>query len=282
MRLLYFRPRTLEEAVHTLAESRGTILSGGTDFFPSLGDRTMTTPIVDISAVAELKGIHLVSDTICIGGRTTWNEILEAPLPRGFDGLKAAAREVGSVQIQNVATVAGNLCNASPAADGIPTLLALDAEVTLASVAGVRRMPLANFVLGNRRTMKRSDEILSAVTVPRRLENSASIFLKLGSRRYLVISIAMVAANLVIDERGKIAEALLAVGACSASALRLHGLEQCLSGVTAGPGIGRLVKQEHLAELSPIDDTRATAAYRKEVAQVLVARALEASVEGAA
>ena len=282
MTLLYFRPRTLDEAVHALAESRGTILSGGTDFFPSLGDRTVTTPIVDISAVTELKGIHSANDTICIGGRTTWNEILEAPLPRGFDGLKAAAREVGSVQIQNVATVAGNLCNASPAADGIPTLLALDAEVTLASVAGVRRMPLANFVLGNRRTMKRSDEILSAVTVPRRLENSASIFLKLGSRRYLVISIAMVAANLVIDERGKIAEALLAVGACSASALRLHGLEQCLSGVTGEPGIGRLVKQEHLAELSPIDDTRATAAYRKEVAQVLVARALEASVERAA
>jgi CO/xanthine dehydrogenase FAD-binding subunit len=279
MTLLYFRPRTLEEAVHTLAESRGTILSGGTDFFPSLGDRTVTTPIVDISAVTELKGIHSANDTICIGGSTTWNEILEAPLPRGFDGLKAAAREVGSVQIQNVATVAGNLCNASPAADGIPALLALDAVVTLASVTGVRRMPLANFVMGNRRTMKRSDEILSAVTVPRRLENSASTFLKLGSRRYLVISIAMVAANLVIDERGKIAEALLAVGACSASALRLHGLEQCLSGVTAGPGIGRLVKQEHLAELSPIDDMRATAAYRKEVAQVLVARALEASVE---
>ena len=222
MTLLYFRPRTLEEAVHTLAESRGTILSGGTDFFPSLGDRAVTTPIVDISAVTELKGIHSANDTIRIGGRTTWNEILEAPLPRGFDGLKAAAREVGSVQIQNVATVAGNLCNASPAADGIPALLALDAEVTLASVAGMRRMPLANFVLGNRRTMKRSDEILSAVTVPRRLENSASAFLKLGARRYLVISIAMVAANLVIDERGKIVEALhrrggvLGVGASAA------------------------------------------------------------------
>jgi len=279
MTLLYFRPRTLAEAVHALAESRGTILSGGTDFFPSLGDRTVTTPIVDISAVTELKGIHSANDTICIGGRTTWNEILEAPLPRGFDGLKGAAREVGSVQIQNVATVAGNLCNASPAADGIPALLALDAEVTLASVAGVRRMPLANFVLGNRRTMKRSDEILSAVTVSRRLENALSTFLKLGSRRYLVISIAMVAANLVIDERGKIAEALLAVGACSASALRLRGLEQCLSGVTGEPGIGRLVKQEHLAELSPINDMRATAAYRKEVAQVLVARALEACVK---
>ena len=279
MTLLYFRPRTLEEAVHTLAESRGTILSGGTDFFPSLGDRAVTTPIVDISAVTELKGIHSERDRICIGGGTTWSEILDAPLPRGFDGLKAAAREVGSVQIQNVATVAGNLCNASPAADGIPAFLALDAEVTLASVAGVRRMPLASFVLGNRRTMKRSDEILSAVTVPRRLENSASAFLKLGARRYLVISIAMVAANLVIDERGKIVEALLAVGACSASALRLRGLEQCLRGVTGEPGIGRLVKEEHLVEVSPIDDIRATAAYRKEVAQVLVARVLQACVE---
>jgi CO/xanthine dehydrogenase FAD-binding subunit len=229
--------------------------------------------------VADLKGIHSTRDTIRFGGRTTWREISETPLPRGFDGLKAAAREVGSIQIQNVATVAGNLCNASPAADGIPALLALDAEITLASVSGLRRIPLANFVLGNRRTMKREDEILSEVTVPRRLENSASTFLKLGSRRYLVISIAMVAVNLVIDERGKIAEALLAVGACSASALRLRGLEQNLSGVAARPGIGHLVKQEHLAELSPIGDARATAGYRREAALVLTKRALEACVE---
>ena len=193
MTLLYLRPTTLDEAVHALAESRGSILSGGTDFFPSLGDRSPNTPVVDISAVAGLKGIHTTNDTIQIGGRTTWQEILEAPLPRGFDGLKAAAREVGSVQIQNVATVAGNLCNASPAADGIPPLLALDAEVVLVSVSGVRRIPLASFVLGNRKTMRRADEILSAISVPRRMENSASTFLKLGARRYLVISIAMVA-----------------------------------------------------------------------------------------
>jgi len=281
MNPLYLRPTTLEEAVHALAESRGTILSGGTDFFPALGDRAVTAPVIDISAVAELKGIHSTGDTITMGGRTTWHEILDAPLPRGFDGLKAAAREVGSVQIQHVATIAGNLCNASPAADGIPALMALDAEVTLASVSGMRRIPLANFVLGNRRTKRRPDEILSAVTVPRRLENSASAFLKLGSRRYLVISIAMVAANLVIDERGKIAEALLAVGACSASALRLRELEQSLRGVPAQPGIGRKVKQQHLAELSPIDDIRATAVYRKEAAQVLVERALESCVERA-
>jgi CO/xanthine dehydrogenase FAD-binding subunit len=276
---LYLRPRSLVEAVQALAESRGTILSGGTDFFPSLGDKVLNKPVIDISAVADLKGIHTTKDTIRFGGRTTWREISETPLPCGFDGLKAAAREVGSIQIQNVATVAGNLCNASPAADGIPALLALDAEITLASVSGLRRVPLANFVLGNRRTMKREDEILSEVTVPRRLENSASAFLKLGTRRYLVISIAMVAANLVMDERGQISEALLAVGACSASALRLRGLEQFLRGIAARPGIGRLVKQEHLAELSPIDDVRAAAAYRRDAALVLAQRALEACVE---
>ena len=282
MTYLYLQPRSLDEAVRALAETRGTILSGGTDFFPSLADRALNTPVIDISAVSELKGIHSTSDAIKIGGRTTWQEILQAPLPRGFDGLKAAAREVGSVQIQNVATVAGNLCNASPAADGIPALLALDAEVTLASTSGIRQMPLVNFVLGNRWTMRRPDEILSAVIVPRRLENSASAFLKLGARRYLVISIAMVAANLVMDERGTISEALLAVGACSASALRLRELEQSLRGVTVTPGIGNLVKPEHFEELSPIDDFRATAAYRGDAAQVLVKRALEACVERAA
>jgi CO/xanthine dehydrogenase FAD-binding subunit len=279
MTLLYLRPTTLDEAVHALAESRGSILSGGTDFFPSLGDRSPNTPVIDISAVADLKGIRTTNDSIQIGGRITWQEILEAPLPRGFDGLKAAAREVGSVQIQNVATVAGNLCNASPAADGIPPLLALDAEATLVSVSGMRRMPLASFVLGNRKTVRRADEILSAISVPRRLEDSASAFLKLGARRYLVISIAMVAANLRIDEHGKIAEALLAVGACSASALRLRTLEGFLCGAPAEQGIGNLVKPEHLAELSPIDDVRATAEYRRNAAQVLVRRALESCVE---
>ncbi len=279
---MYLRPRTLDEAVRALAESRGTILSGGTDFFPALGDRSPNTPVIDISGVAELKGIHSTAGTIRIGGRTTWREIVEAPLPRGFDGLRAAGREVGSVQIQNVATIAGNLCNASPAADGIPALLALDADVTLSSVSGSRRMPLASFVLGNRRTNRRPEEILSAITIPRRLENSASTFLKLGARRYLVISIAMVAANLLIDDHGKIAEALLACGACSASALRLYELERSLKGVAALKGIGKRVQQKYLAELSPIDDMRATAAYRIDAALVLVQRALEACVEKSA
>jgi CO/xanthine dehydrogenase FAD-binding subunit len=276
---LFLRPTTLEEAVHALAKSRGTILSGGTDFFPALVDRPMTSPVIDISGVAEIKGIRTAEEHIHIGGRTTWSEIVAAPLPRGFAGLKAAALEVGGKQIQNLGTIAGNLCNASPAADGVPALLALDAEVTLASVAGRRSVPLREFLVGNRKTTRQPEEILISITVPRRLENSASTFRKLGSRRYLVISIVMVAANLLTDRSGRITEALVAVGACSARAQRLPLLERDLTGEIARPDIGHAVKPEHLRSLLPIDDVRATSAYRKEAAQVLVRRALQACVE---
>jgi CO/xanthine dehydrogenase FAD-binding subunit len=276
---LFLRPTTLKEAVHALAESRGTILSGGTDFFPALVDRPMTSPVIDISGVAEIKGIRSTEEHIHIGGRTTWSEIVAAPLPRGFAGLKAAALEVGGKQIQNLGTIAGNLCNASPAADGVPALLALDAEVTLASVAGTRSVPLGEFLVGNRKTTRRPEEILISIAIPRRLENSASTFLKLGSRRYLVISIVMVAANLATDRSGRITEALIAVGACSARAQRVSALERALTGEFAGAGISHMAKPEHLASLLPIDDVRATSAYRREAAQVLVRRVLEACVE---
>jgi CO/xanthine dehydrogenase FAD-binding subunit len=277
----YLRPATLQEALEALAESRGVILSGGTDFFPARVDRPITGAVVDISGVRELHGISIGPDRIVIGGRTTWSEIAASSLPRGFDGLKAAAREVGSVQIQNFGTVAGNLCNASPAADGVPPLLALDAEVTLASVSAARTMPLAEFILGNRRTARRPDEIMTSIAIPRRLENASSSFLKLGARRYLVISIVMAAATLLIDERGCIAEARVAVGSCSAQARCLAALERTLIGTPAQRGIGDLAAADHIRALAPIDDVRATAAYRNDAALAIVRRALESCVGAA-
>jgi CO/xanthine dehydrogenase FAD-binding subunit len=277
---LYFRPRNLHEAVDTLARHGGQILSGGTDFYPALGERPFPASVVDISGVSELRGISTDSESIRIGGLTTWTEILRAPLPCCFDALKAAAREVGSVQIQNRGTIAGNLCNASPAADGVPPLLALDAEVELSSVEGVRRMPLGEFVIGNRKTARRPEEVLSAVIIPHGLEEGSSAFLKLGARRYLVISIAMVAAIVKADSGGQVEQARIAVGSCSITARRLNELEAVLLHAPAMPGISELVKPEHLAGLSPIDDVRATAAYRHDAGLTLVRRALEACVEG--
>src|SRR5205823_11352184 len=176
--------------------------------------------VIDVSRVGELRGIEFSPDEVRIGGATTWSEIVAASLPRCFDALRAAAREVGAVQVQNRGTVAGNLCNASPAADSVPPLLALDAQVELVSTSGLRRVPLAAFIVGNRKTLRTAGEILTAVIVPHAVENASSAFLKLGARRYLVISIAMVAAVVAVDERRRVHDARIAVGSCSVRAQR--------------------------------------------------------------
>jgi CO/xanthine dehydrogenase FAD-binding subunit len=275
---LYLKPKTLDEAVALLASPGGQILAGGTDFYPALGERLPQGRVVDITALDEMRGISVESELIRIGGLTTWSEVIHFPLPRAFDALKAAAREVGSVQIQNRGTVAGNLCNASPAADGVPPLLALDAEVELASAVGRRRVPLAEFITGNRKTARRTEEVLTAVLVPRRLEDAKSAFLKLGARRYLVISISMVAAVIAADSAGRVVAARIAVGSCSAKAMRLKELERDLFGLPAEKGIGLAVKAEHTLPLTPIDDVRATAEYRRDASLTLVRRTLEACV----
>ena len=275
---MFLRPRTLREAVEALGAPGVSILAGGTDFFPALGERKPASPVLDVTAIPELRGIEIGPERICIGAAATWTEVIRTKLPRAFDALKAAAREVGSAQIQNRATVAGNLCNASPAADGVPPLLALDAEIDLLSARGERRVPLASFITGNRKTVREAGEIVTAILVPRTIEGP-SAFLKLGARRYLVISIAMVAAILETDSTGRVAQARVAVGSCSPVARRLTQLEQELVGASLG-ALGTRVEPRHLDVLSPIDDLRGTAEYRRDAARTLVARALEAAASG--
>jgi CO/xanthine dehydrogenase FAD-binding subunit len=275
---LYLRPNTLEEAVQVLAQQGGSILSGGTDFFPALGELPVTGTVIDISAIASMKGIISTAREHRIGGLTTWTEVVASSLPCSFDALKMAAREIGGIQIQNRGTVAGNLCNASPAADSVPPLLVLDAEVELVSTIERRRVPLSKFIVGNRKTKRRPDEILAAVIVPRTIDDAKSVFLKLGARRYLVISIAMVAVT-VKTGAGRITDARVAIGACSAIAQRLPDLERELVGAPARIGVGALVRPEHLLPLSPIDDVRATRNYRMDAALTLISRALDKCVE---
>jgi len=272
---VYLRPKTLNEAVDALVEPGAQVLAGGTDFYPALGERWISTPVVDITTIKEIKGIAREKNEFRIGGGTTWTEILRTPLPRCFDALKSAAREIGGVQIQNRGTFAGNLCNASPAADSVPPLLALDAQVELVSTSGLRRVPLAAFIVGNRKTLRTAGEILTAVIVPHAVENASSAFLKLGARRYLVISIAMVAAVVAVDERRRVHDARIAVGSCSVRAQRLSALEPALIGAPVGAGLGAIAMPEHLEPLTPIDDVRGTAAYRHDTALTLVRRALD-------
>jgi len=279
----YIRPTSLAEATKVRAAANAKILCGGTDFYPALGTAQPEGTIIDLTRIAELDGITTGPTEIRIGACTSWTKLVTTPLPAAFDALKAAGREVGSIQIQNRATIGGNLCNASPAADGVPPLLALEAEVELVSEQAARRLPLSDFILGNRRTALKTDEILTAIIVPQQRVpgTTVSAFLKLGARHYLVISIAMVAVNLTRGDDGNIAVAKIAVGACSAVAQRLAGLESDLLGKPAQAGLGLYAEVRHLSALSPIDDVRATGTYRRDAALSLVRRALETCVTGA-
>jgi CO/xanthine dehydrogenase FAD-binding subunit len=272
---VYVRPADLDEAFGWLAEGGARVLAGATDIFPAAGDRPLTGRYVDVSNLPSLREIRVGADEIRIGAAATWTDLVEAGLPPAFGALVAAAREIGSVQIQNRGTIGGNLCNASPAADGVPALLILDAEVELASRRGARRLPLSGFIAGNRRTLLAPDEIMTAVVTPSPPPAMRSTFLKLGARRYLVISIVMVAVALDVFD-GLVRDARIAVGACSAAARRLPGAERRLIGASARAGLGAEVTTEDLAALSPIDDVRATGAYRRDAALTLIRRAIEA------
>jgi len=279
--LLFAQPTRLDEALELAARIRPLVLAGGTDLMVGASADLGPGPVMDISRVAELKGVTLEGDSVVIGGGTTWSELVAADLPRGFDGLKAAALEVGSIQIQNRGTIAGNLCNASPAADGVPPLLTLDAELEVQASGTRRTLAVAEFITGNRKTLLQPGELVTAIRIPRKLAVGRSTFLKLGSRRFLVISIVSVAVLLVI-EGDRVAAARVAVGACSAVAKRLSELEAALVGRAADAALRNIVTAEHVMSLSPIDDVRGTGAYRKDAALQLVREALLAAVEGRA
>jgi len=275
----YLRPAALAEALDALARDRPLVLAGGTDFYPARVGRAVVEDVLDITAIPALRGIEEREDHWRIGALATWRDLLDAALPPLFDGLKAAAREVGGPQVQNAGTLCGNLCNASPAADGPPNLQAMGASVELASRDGVRRLPVEDFITGNRATLRRDDELMTAILVPKPRRPALSAFLKLGARRYLVISIVMVAA--VIERDGdRVAAARVSVGAAAPTARRLPALEKALIGRPLGDGLGAVAAPEHLAPLSPIDDVRATAAYRRDAALTLVRRALDRLATG--
>jgi len=276
----FLRPTTIPEALTALAGAPGLrIVAGGTDVYPMLGAAVARVPLMDITGIDALRGVSLTAHNLRIGGLASWTDVQRAGLPPVYAALMQAGREVGSPQIQNAGTVAGNICNASPAADGTVALLALDAVVEIAGPDGTRQMPLAEFVTGVRKVALGPGEFVVAVHVPHPAGVTArSDFMKLGARRYLVISIAMVASVVECGPDGRIVRAAVAVGACSPVAQRLVGLEARLVGLGRGDIAGAL-NPDDFAALAPIGDVRAEAAYRSAAVPVLVRRSLERCVE---
>lgn len=268
--MAYHSPIDLSSALDALRDGQHKVVAGGTDVYPAMKQGHVPPSFLDLTRVVGLSDIRQDEAGTRLGATVTWSDIVKADLPAAFNGLKEAAREVGSLQIQNAGTIAGNICNASPAADGVPPLLALNAQVELASAArGIRSLALSDFLQGVRKTALEPDELVTAILIPPQPVNGGSAFEKLGSRRYMVISIAMTSANVSLDANGLIDSATVAVGACSAVAQRLPALERDLIGKRVADV---QVLAGHLAPLSPIDDVRGSGAYRLDVVQALCKR----------
>lgn len=271
----YHRPDRVEDAFQALAQG-ASVIAGGTDWYPARGDGPVPQNLLDITRLPQFSGINRYDGGWRIGAATSWSAIVNADLPPAFAGLQAAGREVGSVQIQNAGTIGGNLCNASPAADGMPALLTLDANVQLVSAQGTRRLPLAQFVTGVRQTALHKGELLQAIDIPDTWQapGTGAAFAKLGARKYLVISIVMVA--LVLEaENGKLTHVRIAVGSCAPVAQRLAALEEALLGADKDEAAKLVTPDLVEPALSPIDDVRGTVGYRLDAAVTLVKRALD-------
>lgn len=274
--MTYSQPADIRDALKVLKQGDPKVVAGGTDVYPTMRQGLAPHVFLDTTRIQGFKDIDVSSQSVRFGAAVTWSDVVRSDLPSAFDGLKQAAREVGSIQIQNVGTLAGNICNASPAADGVPPLLALNAKVEVSSdLRGTRVLPLDAFITGVRQTCLEPDELVTALIIPTPQNGMRSAFEKLGSRRYLVISISMSAVNVLLDADGRVEEARIAVGSCSTVAQRLFDLEADLVG--SNPDDIE-ISAHHLAPLSPIDDVRGTGAFRLHAVRQQILRAFEKAV----
>ncbi len=274
----YFRPESPEEAVEILRRYPGGVpLAGGTDLVVAMRrGKASPTVLVDLAS-AGMDEVDLLEDVVRLGSRVTMSRL--AGLGGSVPELRLAAlaaEQVGAWQIQNRATVGGNLCNASPAADVACALLALDARVIVLGGEGQRSLALQDFFLGPGRTALAPGEILLSVEVPRHPSGDRGHILvetyrKVGSRNAMVIAVASLAARTVLDGDGRVVMARYALGSVAPTVFRARATEELLEGKPLDEAVVREAVESVRREVSPIDDQRATAAYRTDVVGALVA-----------
>ena len=275
----YYNVSSIDEALTLLAEhgSAARIVAGGTDLIIEMerGQHPQLQSIIDITRVPGVDGIALHNGEIMLGPLVTHNHVVGSQVIRDYAlPLAQASWEVGAPQIRNRATIAGNLITASPANDAITPLIAMQAEVTLESTRGSRRIKLADFYSGFRQTTLAEDELLRAIHIPALGEDERGVFLKLGLRRAQAISV--VDAAVVIKRRsdGVIADAKIALGSVAATIIRAPGAEDYLRDKTLTASVISQAARIAGASTEPIDDVRGSAEYRSEMVKALVARAL--------
>lgn len=273
----YHSPESWDEAIGILREygTDAKVLAGGTDLMILL-ERGKITPqhVVSFERIPGWNTFTL-NGTLTLGAGTTYRQLEKTPaLYEKHIALVDAARQVGGVQVRNVATVAGNFCNASPAADAVPPLLAMDATLTVYGPDGERVVPADQFIVGPGQTVLRAGEVLQHINIPALPEGTATVFLKAGRRQAMEISFVCVAVRLTFT--GDICQtARIALGAVAPTPVRAREAERHLEGRAITPPA--FEEAAHLATqvTAPISDVRASAEYRRHLSHVMVRRALE-------
>ena len=278
----YHEPATIADAVALAArfgeESR--FLAGGTDLMVQIqSGRLHPHHVVSLHRVSGLAGLA-ANGEIRLGALVTHRTIERTAAFAGpLGALIEGAEVIGGHQVRNVATVGGNVMNASPAADLVPVLLVLDGVAHLVGPAGERTIPLDRFLAGRGRTERAPGELLTAVTMPALPARSATAFIKAGRRKAMEISVVCVAARLTLDAgRGRCVEARIALGAVAPRTVRARGAERALEGQPLTPEVIRRAGELALADCDPISDVRASARFRRHLVGTLVTRALERCV----
>jgi CO/xanthine dehydrogenase FAD-binding subunit len=267
-------PRTLAEACARLAEDPGLVpVAGGTDLMVAdLLARSAVERVLDLGRLAELAGVREVEGGLEIGAATPFAELREHPaVARRFPALAAAAAVVGGWQIQNRATLGGNMANASPAGDSLPVLLALEAVVVVVGPAGEREVPYADFHVGYRRTALARGELVARVRLADPPAGSRQLFRKVGTREAQAISKVVVALVGRVED-GVLASLRLAAGSVAATPVRLRAAEAAGEGRPWTAALADEVGRAAGAEVTPIDDVRSTAAYRAATLERVVRR----------
>jgi len=274
----YHRPRDISALLGLIGslDTPFKVVAGCTDFIPAVRHGNWTFDdglnIVDIRGVAGLRGVQEDGDLIIIGASTRLSEIVDSPiLQEKAPVLVEAVSSMASPQVRNTATIGGNLCMASPAADTAPPLLALNAQVTIRDINGEETVPLNRFFLGPGTTRLDRREVVTHISFPAMKANEAARRTRLGLRTAFVCSIISVAVWLRAEEN-KISEARVAMGAVAPTPVRLTDVETLITGKDVSSDIAEEAGRLAAAQISPITDLRASAEYRKAMAHTLTRR----------
>ncbi|MFC4669671.1 FAD binding domain-containing protein [Seohaeicola nanhaiensis] len=278
----YAAPRTIDETVRLLADAPGAghVLAGGTDLVVQM-TAGLRTPdlVVDIKAIPELTDLREDDDGFHLGAALCGAALNEnAALKSAWPGVTEAIDLIGSMQVQSRATPAGNLCNASPAADSVPALIAANATVTVIGPAGLRTVAVEDIPAGPGRTTLNKGEVITAIHLPRRPARSADAYIRFTPRTEMDIAVVGVAVNLTLDAQGLCTAARVAIGAVAPTARLVPAAGAALIGTPLDDTALDRAAEAVRAACQPIDDKRGTAAYRIRIAGVIFRRAALAAL----